>query len=177
MLFPLGLHAHTGDLVDLLLACHRRVLEHLALGRRLAMAPASTSHASIAAAAGRIRRYFADAFPLHRIDEEVDIFPRVVGVDDELDAAIGELLRDHEAHDTSVSTIVTICSDLEAHPSRLAAHAARLDEALRTLETELGAHIALEERMLFPAIARLSARERHEIVECIRARREHPFAA
>ena len=171
MLFTLGERTKSGDVMALLLECHHRVREHLALARRLANAPAASAPDSVRAAALRIRRYFGIAFPLHRADEEVDIFPRLLGLDPELDAAIAELTRDHEAHESCVASLVAMCEELERDPSRLRALSLDLAAAVRSLESELASHILLEERTVFPAIGRLPAREREQIHERMRARR------
>src|SRR5688572_31009047 len=46
-----------------------------------------------------------------------DIFPRLLGRGDELDAAIGELICDHDAHDATVATIVEVCARIEYDPT------------------------------------------------------------
>ena len=171
MLFTLGQRTQTGDVVDLLLGCHHRIREHLALARRLAHASTNTSHDSIRAAAARVRTYFAVAFPLHRDDEEVDIFPRLLGRSDALDEAIGRLVHDHEEHDAAVAAVVAICQTLERDPALLREHAGDLAARTRSLETELEAHIKLEETTVFPAISRMSAHEREEIHARMRTRR------
>lgn len=171
MLFTLGQRARSGDVVDLLLACHHRIREHLALARRLAHAPALTTADAIRAAAERVRRYFAEAFPQHRADEEEDLFPRLLGRSDDLDVAIGRLCHDHGAHDRYVASLLDACAALERDPGQLHALAERIDADARALEDELLAHIMLEERTVFPAIALLSAEDKAEIVARMRARR------
>jgi len=172
MLFTLGQRTQSGDVVDLLLACHHRIREHIALARRIANAPATTAPDSVRAAAQRVRTYFAMAFPLHRKDEEDDIFPLLIGRSDVLDAAIGELMRDHDEHEQQVAAVVEICATLENDPSQQHVLAAKLGAAVRALEDEVAEHIGLEERTVFPAIAMMSTPERESIVERMQARRE-----
>lgn len=171
MLFTLGERTKSGDVVALLLGCHQRVREHLALARRVANAPESATPASISAAAARVRTYFRIAFPLHRQDEEIDIFPRLSGIDAELDAAIDELIRDHEAHDHDVERLIAICADLERDPSLLPVRRDQLADVVRLLDTELASHLTLEERTVFLALGRLSALAREKIHQAMRARR------
>lgn len=174
MLFTVGRsRAHNGDVVDLLIACHHRVREHLALARRIASAPPTTAPDSVRAAAARICRYFTEAFPLHRADEEEDLFPLLIGRSDELDAAIGALIGDHEDHELHVARLVALCTTLEQDPAQLHAVAVDLNETARVLEDELLGHIMLEERTVFPAIATLSVEERQTVFDKIRARRDH----
>jgi len=172
MLFTLGQRTQSGDVVDLLLACHHRIREHIALARRIATAPVTTAPDSVRAAAKRVRTYFGMAFPLHRQDEEADIFPLLIGRSDVLDAAIGELMRDHEEHEQAVAAVVEICTTLEHDPAQQHVLAAKLGEAVRTLEDELTEHVTLEERTVFPAIAMMSTQEREGVLERMRARRE-----
>ena len=172
MLFTLGQRTRTGDIVDLLLACHHRIREHLALARRLAAARADTPHESIRGAAARVRTYFSLAFPLHRDDEEVDIFPRLAGRSAEVDAAIARLVEEHATHDEAVTAVIELCEALEREPATLAANATALARALQVLEGELDAHTRLEEAVVFPAISEMSAQEREEIHEGMRKRRQ-----
>ncbi|HLL21020.1 MAG TPA: hemerythrin domain-containing protein [Kofleriaceae bacterium] len=172
MLFQLGSRAVNGDIADLLLACHHRIREQLALARRIANAPAGTSAESIRAAAERVRRYFAIAFPLHRQDEEDDLFPRLAGRSDTLDAAIRRLSHDHDAHEAHVARLVALCVALEREPETHAARARELADVANEVELELVQHLALEERVVFPAIEMLAADERQAILQRMRARRD-----
>jgi iron-sulfur cluster repair protein YtfE (RIC family) len=173
MLFTVGSRAPTGDVVDLLVACHHRIREHLVLARRIATAPAGSPEESIRAAAARVRSYFGHAFPFHRADEEDDIFPLLVGHNDALDVAIGELVHDHEAHEAHVGRLVEICHAIEREPATVRVHTAELTTLVDTIEKELVEHLNLEERTVFPAIATLSWPEREGILARMRLRRAH----
>jgi iron-sulfur cluster repair protein YtfE (RIC family) len=177
MLFTLGTRSHANDIVDLLLACHRRIVEHLVIARRIANADATTNPESIRMAAHRVRRYFGDAFPLHKQDEEDDIFPRLLGRGDELDAAIGELIRDHDVHDAQVAAIVELCARIEHDPTQHRALASRLTDTVQALGHELDAHMKLEERIVFPAIAMMATLEKQEILVAMRNRRDLALAS
>ncbi len=172
MLFQLGSRASNGDVVDLLIACHHRIREHLVLGRRIAHAPPHTTPESLRGAAGRVRDYFGRAFPLHRADEEDDIFPLLLGRSDQLDIAIGELMKDHGRHESLVATIVEICTEIERDPAQTAVHAERLSACVQELEKELVTHLSLEERTVFPAITTMKWEERQGILDRMRKRRE-----
>jgi hypothetical protein len=66
--------------VELLLECHERI-RHFA---RLALKLAGTRDlppAEVAEAAAAVRRYFAEALPLHAADEEESMMPRLRGRD------------------------------------------------------------------------------------------------
>jgi iron-sulfur cluster repair protein YtfE (RIC family) len=92
-------------------------------------------------------------------------------VDDALDAAIGQLVHDHEAHDRSVVAVVTICEALGRDPSLLPGLAVDLRGHVNVLDRELEAHIKLEEATVFPAISMMTVREREEIHRRMRERR------
>jgi iron-sulfur cluster repair protein YtfE (RIC family) len=172
MYFKIGSQARFGDVADLLIACHHRVREHLALARRIANAPASTSHDSVRAAALRVRRYFGEAFALHHADEEEDLFPLLAGRSDTVDRAIAQLVADHDTCEPPVAALVALCTELEQDPSSLPVWSPELFRLVETLEQTLVAHIRLEEQTIFPAIELLSAREREGILASMRARRD-----
>jgi iron-sulfur cluster repair protein YtfE (RIC family) len=172
MYFNVGSRTRFGDVADLLIACHHRVREHLALARRIANAPASTSHESVRAAAARVRCYFGEAFALHHADEEEDLFPLLAGRSDTIDRAIAQLVADHDACDRPVAELVAVCTELERDPAVLPMWTAVLFGLVETLEQTLVAHIRLEEQTIFPAIELLSAREREGVLARMRARRD-----
>jgi iron-sulfur cluster repair protein YtfE (RIC family) len=172
MLFTLGSRASYGDVADILLACHQRIREHLALARRIATAPPSIANESVRAAALRVRRYFAESFPLHQADEEEDLFPLLAGRSEEVDQTIAHLVKDHAIWHGDVERLVAFCATLEHDPASLPVHATELARLLETLEAVLVAHIRFEEKALFPAIDLLSARERQDVLARIRARRD-----
>lgn len=166
MLIQLGKHDSSGDVVALLADCHGRIRRFLVLARELAHAPPAVPPSEIAAAAGQIGRYFAEAFPLHIEDEEVDIAPRIAH-----DAAV-RIHVDHTTHTPAVAELVAICRDLERAPGRLVTRAAELGSLVTRLATELEAHLEFEERVMFPALRRLDDQQQAAIRRAMRARRD-----
>jgi hypothetical protein len=150
MLVKLGSRTSTEDVVDLLLACHDRIRSFLAMARRIATAGGDAREA-----AGQVRRYFAEAYPLHVADEE------------ELLAIPQRVRDDHASHAAEVDRLVAICAAIEAG----AAVPAELAPLAEHLERELTEHLALEERDVFPAVRALPDAERAPIRDAIRARR------
>lgn len=150
MLVKLGSRTTNEDVVDLLLACHQRIRAFIAMARRIATEPGDAREA-----AGQVRRYFAEAFPLHVADEE------------ELLAIPQRIHDDHVTHAPLIDRLVAICAVIEQGgpvPPELA-------PLTEQLEHELAEHLAIEERDVFSAIQALPAAERARIRDAIRARR------
>jgi len=178
MLVQLGQRESSEDIVDLLSACHARIRRFLVQARRLAEA-ADETPAEIRAAASQIRRYFTEAFPLHLIDEDEQITPRLAGTSPDVDRALALMASGHASHDSLVTRLVAICTSLEEDPRRIAVASVELSRVAALLATELEAHLELEERAIFPAIRRLPEHVREAIRGEIRARRTraaHPVS-
>ena len=170
-MLQIGAQRPPQDLTDLLLECHERIRTFTALAARLARSPGLPS-AEVADAAARVRRYFAEALPLHARDEEESLLPRLRGRDPEVDRELGEMRREHETHGPVLDPVVELCGALAAEPSRHAALAPALAAAADALALHFDAHLGREERVIFPAIARhLSAAERAQAIAELRARR------
>jgi len=153
MAVQLGVRPPPAGALELLLECHQRIRAFIALARRLAAArdlPAG----EVAEAAGGVRRYFAEALPLHAADEEETMAPRLLGRDPALDGALSVMRREHVDHARRVARVVSLCADLAIAPERLPALAGSLAEAAEHLERHFAAHLALEEETIFPALKR-----------------------
>ncbi len=171
MLTRIGPQQPAGDIVDLLLDCHARIRSFTELAVRLAAADSSPP-AEIAEAAGRVRRYFAEALPLHALDEEESILPRLAGRDPELDQALVAMHRQHAEHREVLERVVSLCAELEARPERHGERAGDLARAAEALRVHFDRHLAPEEATIFPAIRRLvPAEERRKMESELRARR------
>ena len=158
-------------IVDLLLECHGRIRSFTDLAVRLGEATAPTP-SEVADAAGRVRRYFEDALPLHARDEEESVLPRLAGRDPTVDAALVAMHRDHLEHDVLLQPVVALCAQLAAAPERHAELAPALAQAARTLRAHFEEHLGAEEATIFPTIARVVPEdERRRMVEELRARR------
>ena len=150
MIVKLGARTTGEDAVDLLAACHERIRKFSAMACAIAKA-----QGDVREAAGAVRRYFAEAFPLHVADEEELL---------ELPARIHD---EHVAHAPLIDRLVALCAGIEAGgpvPPELGP----LAEQLRK---ELDEHLSIEERDVFPAIRALPDAERARMREAIRARR------
>lgn len=171
MFVQLGARRASSELVDLLLACHERIRKFTQAAARLAAGQGAPG-AEIAELAAQIRRYFAVSFPLHVADEDDHVAPRLAGTSAEIDDALARMHADHADHAAPVARLVAICAALEADPAQLPAHAAELATVAGTLDAAFAPHLALEERVVFPALARLPDAERATMRDALRARRE-----
>lgn len=154
MLTRLGRPAAPGDAVDLLLECHVRIRAFLGMARRLAEGAAAPPE-ELAATAERVHRYFAQALPLHALDEEESILPRLRGLDPEVDRELDEMVHEHAGHGPPLEALLAACAALAREPARHAALAAALGDATAELERHFAAHLAREEAVIFPAVRRL----------------------
>jgi len=170
MIVQLGQRQPSEDVVDLLRDCHERIRRFLVQARRLAEA-ASAEPAEIRAAAGQIRRYFTEAFPMHVDDEDEQIAPRLQGASSDVDRALAMMASGHASHGALIARLVAICASVEQDPRRLAVASIELARVAALLATELEAHLELEERAIFPALRRLPQHVRDAIRGAIRARR------
>lgn len=162
------------DLAGLLLACHERIRSFVRLAGELGAA-AGAPPAGARDPAGRARRYFAEALPLHVADEEASVLPRLRGRAPELDAALERMRSEHAGHEADVARLVALCAAVEARPGRLAELGPELGRVAARLGASFEEHLEAEERVILPAIAaHLTADERAAAVAELRARRSRP---
>jgi iron-sulfur cluster repair protein YtfE (RIC family) len=171
MLTLLGRPAAPGDCVDLLVECHGRIRSFLALGRRLGQAR-GTGPDELADAAFRVHRYFTLALPLHALDEEESIAPRLRGRDPAVDAELETMVREHREHQGPLAALVEACAVLAREPGRHPELAPAVERSAAELERHFVAHLAREEQVIFPAVRRLLDRAADAaVVEELRRRR------
>jgi iron-sulfur cluster repair protein YtfE (RIC family) len=173
MLTHIGTRTIADDTLGLLLECHGRIRAFTELAARLASAEGA-SEAEVAEVATAVRRYFAEAFPLHALDEEESILPRLAGRDRQVDAALVTMHREHAGQDVPITRVVALCTELATSPGRHGELAQALGRAAAVLREHFARHLALEEEVIFPALQALVADPaRTEIVGELRARRAH----
>lgn len=160
------------EVVGLLLACHGRIRGFVDLAARLAAAHGEPD-ASIADATGRLVRYFGEALPLHALDEDVSISPRLLeaGAGDELRGALDAMSREHVETEGVLAELSPLWALVARDPPALAAHRASLGAGAERLGELFRAHLDREERIVFPEVARLPAATQLAILEEMRARR------
>jgi hypothetical protein len=157
------------DVVGPLLSCHERIRQFSVMAERLA----SGRHppGEVADAAARVERYFRVALPLHVEDEERSLRPRLLALSDpRLAEALDAMTAEHAAIDALLASLVPRWAELSREPDRLAVFGdlARDSAELRRV---FDAHLAAEERLVFPVVADRLAAEALGIRDEIRARR------
>ncbi len=173
-----GFDAPLGLLSD----CHRRIERFLAVlvaiadARRGAELSAPDRDAFAAAL-----HYFRTAAPRHSADEEESLFPRLRSADDpaakEALARLDALEADHRVAEDHHDAVDVIGSRWLRVGTLRAGDARSLREHLATLERLYHRHIAVEDRELFPAAARLlNAADLEAVGKEMAARRDVPFA-
>lgn len=139
------------DPLGMLSACHGRIERQLAtLARLQRHLPGNGADRDARAAARGILRYFDTAAPNHHADEEESVFPRLARArPGGVDALIADLERDHATLADNWRRLrpllAAICGGQRANlsPGQVA-----------TVTAAYEAHIAKEERDVFPLAAR-----------------------
>jgi len=78
---------------------------------------------------------------------------------------------EHATHEPLIAALIAVCDRLIADPRQVAAVASELTGIVDRLERDFAPHLAREEQVIFPALARLPERERGEILSAMRRRR------
>jgi iron-sulfur cluster repair protein YtfE (RIC family) len=174
MLTRIGKTAAAGDAVNLLLECHERIRSFVALARRIGeVGPYSRD--SVAEAAARVARYFAEALPLHAQDEEESVLPRLRGLDPRVDAELEAMAREHREHERPMGELIAACEQIARAPGRLPDLEPVVASAAAELERHFAEHLGREESVILPAVRRLLDRSSDAaIVREIRGRRAGP---
>lgn len=160
------------EVVGLLLACHGRIRSFLGLAARLADARGEPD-ASVAEAAARLLRYFGEALPLHALDEDVSLAPRLLdhGASDELRLALDATASEHADIERALDALSPLWTAISRDPAALAACAADLRAGAARLDDLFRVHLDREEQLIFPEVARLPAAVQRALVKEMRARR------
>jgi hemerythrin-like domain-containing protein len=169
MLVQIGKRPETRDVVELLLECHERIRRFLAMARALTAAVGVPAD-EVRDVASQVRRYFAESLPMHIADEDEEIAPRLAN-HDAAAAALVLMTSEHATHEPLVAALIAVCERLIADPRQVAAVASELTGIVDRLERDFAPHLAREEQVIFPALARLPERVRAEILDAMRKRR------
>ena len=161
------------DPIDLLLSCHTRIRHFTAIAVKLTQPGAPAGE--VRSAAGAVYRYYSQALPLHEADENESVYPRLkaalagAGDEDPLAAANQAMVDQHRTIDRTVASLLPKWQAAAADASAVSATAAEAGE----LEDAWRDHLALEERLIFPALRdRLSVEDRRGIRLEMQARRQ-----
>jgi hemerythrin-like domain-containing protein len=171
MLISLGKRTQTLHVVDLLVECHGRIRRFLEIAHRLAQTQEPTNE-HIAETAGQIRRYFAEALPLHIADEDELVEQSLRGRSELVDDALDKMSKEHAHHAPLVDRIIEVSAMLERQPARLEELAMELRDVAVLLDAAFEPHLAREETVIFPALRTLDTSELDGIQAGMRGRRE-----
>lgn len=171
----IGISKHRGDdsrdLVDLLGECHVRIRRFVDLAHEAAArtdAPADQTSQACA----DVERYFTEALPLHVVDEEESIAPRLLGLSAEVDRALDVMTRQHEHHCRALAQLLRACAAVRAEPHHQGARD-DLAKVAKQLKVDFEEHLTLEETVIFPSIRSLLLPETQAlIISELRARRQ-----
>ena len=173
---------------DALLGCHMRIRHFTEMACKLAHAHEADAE-QIQRAAAEVHRYFTVALPLHEADENMSLHPRLIRVlgheksaTDSIETALlrklggpaaDAMVEQHESIDQLVERLVPLCMILRSQPAKLDELSQELHEISAALQEIFTAHLALEEKTVFPAMERfLSVDELAEIRREMRERRQ-----
>ena len=157
------------DLVGHLLACHGRIREFVALAAKAGAT--GGRDVEVVEACLAVERYFERALPLHVEDEEQSLLPRLKGRAAEVDEALHTMREQHRVHGPLLDELLVASRSVRASPGD-PPRRERLRVAAVQLAAEFEPHLALEERIIFPAIGLLGAEAEAQIRGEQRARRE-----
>jgi hemerythrin-like domain-containing protein len=163
------------DVVELLGDCHARIRYFASLAVRLSDGERCPVNAAEAAA--RIRRYFAEAYPLHVADENESVLPRLLARAPHVAALVERIESEHQRLDAKIPELLGVCDVLErGDTSACCAAVAKLRSLGECMQTLLEAHMTNEESQIFPLLREhLTAEDVGAIRDEFRARRDAAF--
>lgn len=139
---------------DMLLACHGRIRHFTSLA--LSLAEREAPAAEVREVSSRLTLYFGTALPLHEEDEERTLGAALARAED---AAVAPLLEqlasEHRTIGRVLAELLPRWTELAEAPGLLEPHRAPMSKSARALATAFDAHLAMEERELFPLARRV----------------------
>lgn len=145
------------DAIDFLLECHARIRRFCELARNVAAADETVPPNEVADATRRLLRYFGESLPMHALDEDRTLTPRLLPVAPlELAEALERQARDHVESDGILTELQPMWEAL-SHVREV--DRVRQAELALALQQHFDAHLRLEEEVIFPAARRLLSPE------------------
>lgn len=159
--------------VAFLLACHDRLRRFTAIAADLARTNEPVPADEVRESARAVARFFQVAAPLHVLDEEQSLLPRLrPAAPAQLLGALRLMHDEHPAIEATVCRLVDLCAEIGADPRRLPSRRQELGEAARALAGHWEGHLPPEEGIIFPAVNQLlSGAEQDAMLSEMRARR------
>lgn len=155
---------------DMLEACHERLARMLALlGRLRAHLRTAGNDAQAQQAARDVMRYFDTAAPQHHRDEELHVFPVLLGLPDMVDL-VSRLQQDHMTMEARWVAVRSLLEEVESG-ARASFNEAD-DRVLDSFAALYAAHAEAEESKAFPmASATMEPERLREMSRDMKARR------
>lgn len=126
----------------------------------------------ISQACADVERYFTEALPLHVVDEEESIAPRLLGLSAEVDRALDVMTQQHEQHCPTLAQLLRACAAVRVEPHHQGARD-DLAKVAKELKIDFEEHLTLEETVIFPAVRGLLPPETQAlIINELRMRRQ-----
>lgn len=186
---PTPVSPRIDDPMALLLACHDKVRRFTDLALRLQAHVAAHGHdAQAREAATSILRYFELAAPLHHADEDEDLYPALLALDEaqvgaDVRASIQALSDEHAALGTLWQALAPWLRGVSAGRADGTDGTNDADAAppaappVATFAARYQAHAEAEEREVYPHAAKLSPEALARIAAAMVARRTPPSAS
>ncbi len=165
--------SETEDAVDLLVGCHQRIRHFTGVAVKLAHAHGAAAD-EITQAAGNVHRYYSVSLPLHEADEDQTLQPRLVAVaDEQVRHALLAMGEQHQAIDELLERLLPLLMLVRDNPDTLPQIGGEMCSVTKVLEEIFGAHLQMEEEVIFPAIRNvLPESTRAEILHEMQERRK-----
>ncbi len=157
------------DLLALLARCHGHIRKFVTHAREAAQRADLSDEERRDLCAG-VERYFGDALPLHVLDEEQSVSPRLRGASPTVDRALERMESEHHEHEALLDRLRAASAALQARPGDPDRRRSLLF-AVDAFDAAIEPHLQLEETVIFPAIAALPDPTRDVIRAELRARR------
>ena len=163
------------DAVTLLLACHDRIRHFTGLADRLARNPGSPAR-DRQDAAGAVLRYYQVALPLHEVDENESIYPRLhKNLPPGYLAANESMVQQHTAIDALVAELLPMWQAIADNPEAQTRVSDELRDRVKQLQQLWTTHLRLEEQDVVPAMRAFLSEQALRAIEAeMRVRRQAP---
>ena len=153
------------DPLGMLQDCHRRIEHFLkVLGTVADRARGRALDTEESSAVDAALHYFRLGGARHTADEEDSLFPRLRGRSDAPQETVGSLHQEHEQADTLHADLDRLFTAWMISGALGIDQQEQLDSAMTQLEQLYSSHIELEEKIVFPAAARLLTREELSLI-------------
>jgi hemerythrin-like domain-containing protein len=179
----IGSQAHNfGDPTGLLSDCHRRIEMFMRVLERVAQIIDSPPEGEVRQSLEAALRYFREAAPKHTADEEQSLFPRLRTVESpqlrEAFAKLEELELDHRWSEPLHVRIDRLGEQYLLKGRLSEVQVGEFRDSVSELSAMYRRHIAVEDKILFPAAAKaLSEADKQRIAEEMAQRRALPLVS